>query len=186
MNYEFKTKILINVNDYIHYNRTFSKPFQKVLRYIIITTAAFATGTLSLSLFFPGNGQKANLLVATVASVLLIVIAFLMTRFILKYYPLISNKIKDRLYEKAYKKQKNIHEEGELTINIDGIVYARPSETVSANWKQIRKVMEDDNALYVYMSAIRAFVIPKRYFESESDLSILKDFIKQQTGYKIK
>ncbi|HCQ89487.1 MULTISPECIES: YcxB family protein [unclassified Clostridium] len=89
--------------------------------------------------------------------------------------------------KKVFKSEMLLQEEQNYIINDDGILLISKSSNNNIGWKNIFKVTESKNSMFIYLGDIKSMIIPKRAFSSNDDIGILKDIIKRNlTAEKIK
>ena len=58
-----------------------------------------------------------------------------------------------------------------MEFSADGIFVANEYQELKVRWNSINKIVSDDRNIYVYNSAVTAFVIPKRFFKSDEEVA---------------
>ena len=66
---------------------------------------------------------------------------------------------------------------GKQTISESDIEYDNLSINIRIKWDKILKIIENENALYVYFNKKVAFIFIKRYFENIEEYRKIKNFI---------
>jgi len=68
---------------------------------------------------------------------------------------------------------------GELkyTFNEDVIEYDAPDSSGNLKWSALKKFKESKEFFYLYTTSVSAIIIPKRAFNSESDLNAFKRLV---------
>jgi hypothetical protein len=67
-----------------------------------------------------------------------------------------------------------------VIISEEGIANIDELSTYTAKWQTVEKVIASDNCLYIYVSAVSALIVPKRFFASDAAFA---DFVRQTTEY---
>lgn len=89
--------------------------------------------------------------------------------------------------KKVFKSQRRLQEEQNYIINDDGISLINKSSNNNIGWENIFKVTESKNSIFIYLGNVNSMIIPKRAFNSNDDITILKDIIKRNlSAEKIK
>ena len=68
-----------------------------------------------------------------------------------------------------------------LNISESDIEYDNLSINIRIKWDKILKIIENENALYVYFNKKVAFIFIKRYFENIEEYRKIKNFIENNT-----
>lgn len=61
-------------------------------------------------------------------------------------------------------------EHGTLSIDEEGIHDTGPNGSSTTKWHAVTKVVDTDTDLYIYVSNVKAFIIPRRLFEDRGHL----------------
>ena len=93
------------------------------------------------------------------------------------------------LYSKAkVQARKNESISGSLHYRLseDGIEISQGEQTAAVKWYEVRKMKIAKNAMYVYMSPVRAFIFPKRQCNEHFDAAaaLVEDMIKKYKDYE--
>ncbi len=64
-----------------------------------------------------------------------------------------------------------------MEFSDDGIFVENEYQELKVRWNSINKIVSDERNIYVYNSAVTAFVIPKRFFKSDADVTRFVDRI---------
>ncbi|WP_066190358.1 YcxB family protein [Gracilibacillus timonensis] len=90
-----------------------------------------------------------------------------------------------KTYKKRIKKEFNndrlASKEMTYTINQEGINYQVGKSQVCIEWGDIVKGAEHKDMFCLYISSIKAIVLPKRYFKSDEDIMAFKQLISTNT-----
>jgi hypothetical protein len=99
--------------------------------------------------------------------------------FILNYF------LKARL-SRAKKESRLPYGQSQVTISFEGehIYATEGSITSTIGYEGLEKVEVGDHALYIYLSAAKALVIPLRAFESPAQKQDLADFLRKKLEVK--
>ena len=81
------------------------------------------------------------------------------------------------------RKNKSINATLHYTINDDGITVSQGEQEAKVKWYQIRKTVMAKNAIYVYMSPVRAFIFTKNQC-GEDFPDLVKNIQKKVEQYK--
>ena len=177
---EFEFDINLTIEDYTDYNLTFFNKLSRVTEAILfwmfpVVFIAIAIGML----FEPKVENKGAIIVVFVFGGLSFLLSKLFVFIHRKTYPIQIRAVSKRKY-------KNVQKDSHLRINESGIESKGELTTFFCVWKQIVKLNENENALYIYISKNVAFIIPKRIFQSIEELVSAKNFITQQSGKEFK
>jgi len=67
-----------------------------------------------------------------------------------------------------------------LTISPNGIIVKSDNGESKINWNLVNKIVESNDHLYIYVSSVSAYIIPKKIFKDEIDqnnfMKTLKEF----------
>lgn len=93
------------------------------------------------------------------------------------------------LYSKAKvqaKKNESISGSLHYKLSEDGIKISQGEQTAFVKWYEVRKRKMAKNAMYVYMSPVRAFIFPKRQCNGHFDdaVSLVKDMMEKYKDYE--
>jgi hypothetical protein len=69
-----------------------------------------------------------------------------------------------------------------MILSEDGIVDSNPNGETKVNWSGIIKLQEDESNLYIYNSAVSAYIIPKRELNEVEDV---REYIKSNLPHLI-
>jgi hypothetical protein len=69
-----------------------------------------------------------------------------------------------------------------MILSEDGIVDSNPNGEAKVNWSGIIKLQEDESNLYIYNSAVSAYIIPKRELNVVEDV---REYIKSKLPHLI-
>ena len=88
------------------------------------------------------------------------------------YYPKYFYRLIIRNSKKMFKEGKNDGLLGEhcMMLSDEGIVDANPNGETKVKWAGIKRFEEDDKYLYIYNSAVSAYIIPKRALTNVVDV----------------
>ncbi|WHY01416.1 YcxB family protein [Neobacillus sp. DY30] len=109
------------------------------------------------------------------AAIPFLIVGILWAVFYSKYfYYTISRQTK-----KMIREGKNEGIIGEHTMNMteEGIVDTNPNGETKVNWSGFIKLVEDESSLYLYNSAVSAYIIPKRDLANVEEI---RQFIKSK------
>lgn len=93
-----------------------------------------------------------------------------------------SKKIVMKSFKKnieKIKKEGRLPFESETTVTFDdqGIIEKSSNAETKTSYSVVEKIAETKQAIYIYMSAVQAIIIPTSYFDSEEDKDELIKFI---------
>ena len=69
------------------------------------------------------------------------------------------------------------------TLNNEGIGISQGDDSMVISWEEVRKVIEGKNHITIYVSAVRAYILPKEYYEEQYQQ--VKEVIKENTGERV-
>jgi len=176
MREEFEYNISLDVEDYADYNLTF---YNKLARAADVALFWW----LPFMLLVIAAGMLIDPKVENKWSVIVVLVFLGLSFLVSKLLVFLNRKVRGwntRFWSK--RRYKNGNENRFLKINKSGIESKGELTTFFCVWKQIVKLMENENALYVFIEKNNAFVIPKRVFGSIDELAEVTDFIAQQSG----
>lgn len=178
----------LELSDYYIFNLTVYQSLIKKIdgiyrkaNWIISVTLAIIIGLIVCHKNLP-NQEKGNFYLLFVFFFSLI---FSFTcLFFLFYFLYISCRFLSKiifkiLIKKAYSKK--IKPDYLLNISESGIEYDSLSINIRIKWDKILKIIENENALYVYFNKKVAFIFIKRYFENIEEYRKIKNFIENNT-----
>ncbi|WP_461613924.1 YcxB family protein [Clostridium sp. Marseille-QA1073] len=173
---EVKANFKLEFKDYKDFNIHHSKKhfYGAAILYFILFM-----GTILFKIF--SNGMDAQLLkeiliIAIPTGILLVSLILGAFYFLIVFYS-----------KKVFKSEMLLQEEQNYIINDDGILLISKSSNNNIGWKNIFKVTESKNSIFIYLGNIKSMIIPKRAFNSNDDIGILKDIMKRNlTAEKIK
>ena len=173
---EFEFDISLTIEDYTDYNLTFFNKLSRIADAILFWILPVAFVAIAIGMLFePKVENKGAIIVVLVFGGLSFLLSKLFVFIHHKIYPAQIRAMSKRKYKNA---QKDSH----FRINESGIESKGELTTFFCVWKQIVKLSENENTLYVYISKNVAFIIPKRVFQSIEELVDTKNFIVQQSG----
>ena len=173
---EFEFDISLTIEDYTDYNLTFFNKLSRISEAVIFWLFPVAFLGIAIGMFFdPKVENKGAIIVVFVFGALSFLLSKLFVFIHRKAYPAQIRAMSKRKY-------KNVEKESHFRINESGIESKGKLTTYFCVWKQIVKLSENEDALYVYIGRNVAFIIPKRLFQSIEELVDVKNFIVQQSG----
>ena len=177
---EFEFDISLSVEDYADYNLTFFNKLSRITEAVLFWIFPVAFIGIAIGMFFdPKVENKGAIIVVLVFCGLSFLLSKLFVFMHRKLYPAQIRALSKRKYKNA---QKDSH----FRINESGIESKGELTTFFCVWKQIVKLSENENSLYVFISRNVAFIIPKRTFQSIEELVATKNLIIQQSGKEFK
>jgi len=177
---EFKFDIRLTIEDYTDYNLTFFNKISQIAETVIFWIFPVATIGFTIGLFFdPQVENKIVIIIVLVSGGLSFLLSKLFVFIYRKIDPVQARIVSKIIYKKA---EKNAH----LRINESGIEAKGELTTFFCVWKQIVKLRENENALYVHINWHGTFIIPKRFFQSIGELVDVKNLIVQQSEKEFK
>ena len=177
---EFEFDISLTIEDYTDYNLTFFNKLSRITEAVLFWMFPLVFVAIAIGMLFdPKVESKGGVIVVFVFGALSFLLSKLFVFIHRKIYPVQLRAISKRKYKNA---QKNSH----FRINESGIESKGELTTFFCVWKQIVKLKENENALYVFINQNVAFIIPKRVFQSIEELVNAKKFIVQQSGKEFK
>lgn len=87
------------------------------------------------------------------------------------YYPKYTNWEIKRGIMKMLEEgdNENLLNHRKLTLRVDGIQQISEHNVVNTPWEQIDSIWETEDYLFLYISSLSAYIIPKRAFNSKED-----------------
>jgi hypothetical protein len=167
---EFRKSYTLSLSDYMSYNRFSHR------RQLLLMPALFIVLMLAICLFMIFGVHAAGL--DALAFVIPLVVAF--AGLIAAVNVVMMNKQALRQYQGSAA----LKSEFELVINRDGIRETGAGGSSKAVWQQIAFAVESRRAIYVHISAYRAFVIPKALLNPKEDAIIRKLLASHLAGKK--
>ena len=173
---EFELDNRLIIEDYVDYNLTFFNKTSRIISAVLFWLFPVIFIGIAIGMLFePKVENKAAIIVVLVFFGLSFLISKLLVFIHQKTHPMLTRAI-------AKGKYKNAEKNANLRINESGIEAKGELTTFFCVWKQIVKLSENENALYVFINRNTAFIIPKRIFQSIEELSEVENFIAQQSG----
>ena len=173
---EFEFDVNLVIEDYVDYNLTFFNNMARATNIILFWLFPFLFICIAIGMLFdPKVENKA----AVIAVLLFFGLSFLISKLLVFIYRKVHPAYIRAIAKRAYK---NVQKESHLRINESGIETKGELTTFFCVWKQIVKLSENENALYVFINRNVALIIPKHTFQSIEELSEVKNLITQQTG----
>ena len=177
---EFEFDISLTIEDYTDYNLTFFNKLSRVTETVLFWMFPLVFVAIAIGMLFdPKVESKGGVIVVFVFGALSFLLSKLFVFIHRKMYPVQLRAISKRKY-------KNVQKDSHFRINESGIESKGELTTFFCVWKQIVKLKENENALYVFINQNVAFIIPKRVFQSIEELVNAKNFIVQQSGKEFK
>nr|WP_272507525.1 YcxB family protein [Clostridium aestuarii] len=78
-------------------------------------------------------------------------------------------------------KNVNILGSRSLSVTEEGITSVNNSGESKTNWSSVEKITETKKHIYIYISAINAYIIPVRAFKNENEKGEFLNILKQYT-----
>lgn len=163
---EHNVNTTINRKDFVQYNKFcyIKKRLKSTIKFIfilmIMVSALLNIGHLTLSNFIFTFFYFSCILIP------LMVIFYFVGFYLLRYYPSKNGSI---LGEKT------------ITINDKGLTEKSNESTTQISWKGIQSIEENNQAIYIFIDNVMAFIIPKRDFESKHHENQFKAFCLEKT-----
>jgi len=101
-------------------------------------------------------------------------VIFWLTCFLLIYFRLKSTK-------KIPLKDGSFLSKTEYEFSDDKILYNSENSQGAVNWATVKKFEEGKNAFYLYIDSIVAYVIPKRVFKNEEEMTAFQNLVERNT-----
>jgi hypothetical protein len=102
--------------------------------------------------------------------------------FYLPFYRWINTRQARKLLKEGDNKAVLGHHE--LSLSPEGIFVRTQTSESKTSWSAITKVLQNDQYVFLYVSSINAFVIPKKAFANESTLQEFLDYIDTHSEQK--
>jgi YcxB-like protein len=145
----------------------------KWVMWFVISTYILFFSLLSYILYSPGDifnfGEMASLLfVSSTVSILIALLFFLYAKGIIRFKA-----------AREYKSDHLIKNEITYTFSENGINQKRGKSINYIDWNEIVFIKEYSPMFLIYVSKNKAIVLPKRFFESDEQIKIFKNMIKE-------
>ncbi|GAA0121785.1 MAG: YcxB family protein [Clostridium argentinense] len=165
---EVKANFRLEFKDYKDFNIHHSKKhfYGAGILYFILFMSTMLFKIFSNDL--DGDMLKNILIVMIPTGILLISLVLLAFYFLIAFHS-----------KKVFKSQRRLQEEQNYIINDDGILLISKSSNNNIGWKNIFKITESQNSIFLYLGDIKAMIIPKRAFGGEDNVAVLKEIIKR-------
>lgn len=173
---EYEINVDLIIEDYTDYNLTFFNRSSRIFEAILFWFIPVIFIGIGIGMFLDPKVEN--------KAVIIVVVVFLGLSFLLsKLLVFICRKIHPAyIHALSKRKYKNAQKSALIKINENGIESKGELTTFFCVWKQIVKLSENENAIYVFINRNVAFLIPKRFFNSVDELSEVKTFISGHSG----
>ncbi|MEI1280623.1 YcxB family protein [Leptospira venezuelensis] len=81
--------------------------------------------------------------------------------------------------KKTFESNKFLQDEQTFDIGENQILASSPNSNTIITKDKIHKLAFKDDAIYIFISAIQAFVIPKHYFDNDNEFGKAQNFLKE-------
>ena len=173
----FQIKNSITKDDYLSFNQyhlLHSEQGKRAINMYRIVTPVLSL--LAIVIFWIAEVSQMLLITEIIAlSIVSIVMAFYSKKLLLK-----SIKKNIRKLEKDGKLPFN--KESTITFNDDSFQEKTIQTETSIQYTAIEKIVQGDQAIYVYISSLQAFIFPYRLFESDEQKSEFITFLNAKCG----
>lgn len=156
-----------------HYDKFIAKRVPKWIP-LIMTPLIIATWTFLLIIevlygFF------------TLGIIMLIIMPIILSLNLLRMGQKLNQFIIKREAKKLYSKGENKGFIGKhvMTLAPDELTETTEVNETKQKWSGVEKIVENDDYIFIYISALNAHIIPKRAFENESDVASFVETAKQ-------
>jgi len=168
MRNELIVNITINRQDFVQYNKFFyiKKRLKSTIKFMfifmIIVSALLNLGHFALSNFMFTFFYFSCILIPVM------IIFYFVGFYLLRFYPSKNGSI---LGEKT------------ITINDEGLTEKSNESSTQITWKGIQSIEENNQAIYIFIDNVMAFIIPKRDFESNQHENQFMEFCLEKTEH---
>lgn len=156
---EFRKSYKIELTDYQRYNLFCSK------KQLVLMPTLFVVFVPMLILFV----FKID---TTLGWVLILIIAVLISAIFAGLMTVLNIVLLKRISKKQYDSSKTIQAENELVIDKTGVRESNIYGNMAIEWTDIFKVAESKHAIYMHISKLQAFIIPKGLLNQQEDSTI--------------
>ena len=161
----------LDEKDYVEFNRTFQiSELKRVIKpwHMILFTAVALT---SLFLGITGSGSIPIILVilACLMAALLLIIVF--WKYTIIWYIKFNIKHMKKRGKLPFGKNVRTEFDEESFMEISELAESKVA------YDNVERILEDSNAIYIFISSIQAFILPHRIFESEQQKADFLAFI---------
>jgi len=173
---EFELSIDLVMDDYTDYNLTFYNKLSRATELFLFWFFPFLFFIIAVGMLLdPDVKNKSAVIVVVIFMGLSFLLSKLMIYIRRKIHPVYIRALSKRKY-------KNAQKSALIKINESGIESKGELTTFFCVWKQIVKLMENENAIYIFINRYVAFIIPKRFFDTIEELNEIKTFIGHRSG----
>ena len=160
VNQQVSAKGIVNLKEFKRYNKYHVRKREM--------TCFF----LSLVLFFITFyvSMTGDFLSVIIFSILFSVITSILLTFVIKL-------INIRAAMKEYKSESKIKSEMIYIFNSEGIRLKTESSDALFRWEEIQRAIQKKEMFILYVTTIKAIVIPKRFFCTEEDIELFKGIV---------
>jgi YcxB-like protein len=150
---EITLEDLLAFNQYHNENSQFIKRRLDFLKYLMYGFALFAIGNALLKIL---QGRIHSAIIEILFASLFLAISWSKSR---RY---ISNIYAKGMYKEG--KNRGMIGRHEIIIHDDEIVEENDSVSLAIKWKAVEKIIKTEKYIFVYISSVSAFLIPRRSF----------------------
>ncbi len=169
---EFRKSYTLSLEDYLHYNH-FSHRKQ-----LIMMPALFLVLMLAVCIFIVFADRTPNFVTLIIIVLLIVLFAGLIA---------LSNILAlNHQARRQYRSSHTLKSEFELVIDKDGVRESSSSGASNAKWDQVKFAVESKKAVFIHMSMLQAFVIPKRLLNPKEDALIRRLLATHLSGKKLR
>jgi len=173
---EFEFDVSMTIEDYMDYNLTFLSKMQRIATTVLFWLFPAVFIGIAIGMLFDSKVENK-------AAVIVVLVFFGLSFLISKLLVFIANKLHSaQMQAIAKRKYKNSQKKAQYIFNESGIETRDELAKFFCVWKQIVKLSENENALYLFINRNTAFIVPKRIFRSVAEMSEVENFITQQSG----
>lgn len=161
---ELNLKVKLEINDlktyyyWIERNAFFKNPINIIVLVVV---------ALSIIQVITNEAHNNNGLIALVG------IVFILARVIWKFIYI------NMITKKVFDSDKMIQKEQKIKITYTTITINHGESICNINWEEIHCIRESGKQFLIYTAINKSIIIPKKFFEKNEDLSLLRDIIKE-------
>jgi len=173
---ELEFDVSMTIEDYMDYNLTFLSKMSRIAAAVLFWLFPTVFICIAIGAFFDPKVEDKS-------AVIVILVFFGLSFLLSKLLVFLVNKLHSAQMRIIAKRQyKNSQKQAHYRFNESGIETKDELTKFFCVWKQIVKLSENENALYVFINQNTAFIVPKRIFRNIEELSEVKSLIAQQSG----
>lgn len=149
---------------------------QKKVFHVVFTALPIATWLVLWLMEGRGSMNVEDKIALVVMGIISLLFYFYFPKF---YYMLNFKNAKKILFKEG---RSNLFGRTTIEFGEEKIVHITEYEESAIRYEKITKIMESDQAVYLFTAPTMALILPRRAFENRDEEAVFMDFIKRKTG----